>query len=147
MAFILPLVLVAVGVAVILYATKVQRDGERTRRSRVVQGIVLESGLLDRMARDADATVEHRVHVRCGYKVGGREYEGTRVALGPSRVFHDHAAAEARYRVDGQIMVRYDPDDPESAVLEAGAQNVLFLYAIGGAFVAVSLMLLMGALR
>lgn len=150
MAFILPLVLVAVGVAIILYGAKVQREGERTRRWPVVQGVVLESGVLDRIAKSADATVEYRVHVRYRYKVGGRDYEGTRVALGPSRVFHDHAAAAARaarYRVDARIMVRHDPDDPESAILEAGAQNVLWLHAIGGGFVAVALILLMGAFR
>lgn len=150
MAFILPLVLVAAGVAIILHAAKVHREGERTRRWPAVQGVVLESGVLDRMAKSADATVEYRVHVRYGYKVGGRDYEGTRVALGPVRVYFDHALAEARaarYRVDARIMVRHDPGDPESAVLEAGAQNVLWLHAIGGGFVAVALILLMGALR
>lgn len=150
MAFILPLVLAAVGVGTILYALKVHREGERTRRWPAVQGVVLESGVIDRMAKSADATIEYRVHVRYGYKVGGRDYEGTRVALGPSRVFNDHAAAAARaarYRVDARVMVRHDPGDPESAVLEAGAQNVLWLHAIGGGFVTVALMLLMGAFR
>ena len=152
MAFILPLILAVVGAATIVWGRRLYRQGERTRRWPTVSGAIAESGVVEsqRHSGDSGEAIGYRLYIRYTYAVQGRSYESTRIALGPRRVSTSHAEVTrqaARYRVGAAVTVRYDPDDPSSAVLQVGAQNVLLLYAVGAGFIVAGFFLLLGALR
>ena len=93
------------------------------------------------------ATLEHGKRKKSGfaafaayaYEVEGRSYESDRYAIGQEHV-DKHAmsldakrALRAEYPLKQEVTVYYDPDDPASAVLKAGAPEWNgTVYLLGG---------------
>lgn len=80
-----------------------------------------------------DGEVEHRLKLRYTYRVNAIDREGRRVRISFSEEspewIHDRVA---RYPAGGEVTVRYDPGDPDSALLEPGfAGSSLFFLAMG----------------
>lgn len=70
--------------------------------------------------------------VQYSYQVGGRAYQGMKVAPGPEVGGTGAGKVVARYPAGAQVMVFYNPQDPSDAVLEtkAPAQWVIWLILI-----------------
>jgi hypothetical protein len=85
--------------------------------------------------------LEYACEAEYVYEVKGRSYRGHRIARGPqdlginSPPTYDRATSEQmarRYAPGNKVMIHYDPDRPESAVLEAhGTQTGSALGLIG----------------
>jgi hypothetical protein len=105
-----------------------------------VPGRVVRSEI--RSNRRANGLPGFRTLVRYAYVIGDEEYEGREVAGGdfPYRSTRSATSRVAAYPVGELVTVRYSPDDPEIAVLEAGVSvEVLYLPVMAG-------LLLLGAL-
>ena len=108
-----------------------------------VPGRVVRSEI--RTNRKANGLPGFRTLVRYEYVVDGEEYEGRELAGGdfPYRSAHRATRRLAAYPVGAAVTVRYDPTEPEIAVLEAGVSpDVLYPPAIATMLVAVALAIL-----
>jgi hypothetical protein len=77
-------------------------------------------------------TVESRYHVTYDYTVGGADYSGSRIGMRPSaaRV----AGQRDRFAVGRSVNVRYNPGNPEDAVIDARIPPANIIGAIVGVF-------------
>ena len=108
-----------------------------------VPGRVVRSEI--RTNRKANVLPGYRTLVRYEYVVGGEEHEGRELAGGdfPYRSARGAARRLAAYPVGAPVTVRYDPTEPEIAVLETGVSpDVLYLPAIATMLVAAALAIL-----
>lgn len=108
-----------------------------------VPGRVVRSEI--RTNRKANGLPGFRTLVRYEYVVDEEEYEGRELAGGdfPYRSAHGATRRLAAYPVGAPVTVRYDPTEPEIAVLETGVSpDVLYLPAIATMLVAAALAIL-----
>ena len=92
-----------------------------------------------RTNRKANGLPGFRTLVRYEYVVDGEEYEGRELAGGdfPYRSARAATRRLAAYPVGAPVTVRYDPTEPDIAVLETGlSPDVLYLPAIATMLVA-----------
>ncbi len=90
----------------------------------VVEGVVLATGVIKRTSKSDDEFDSYVPSVNYAYPVNGVRYEGDRIRIGLEErgYIREQQAREhlARYPVGAAIAVRYDPKQPETAVLELG---------------------------
>ena len=93
-------------------------------------GTVLMS-TLERRYSSESGTVDYPV-VQYSYQVGGKNYQGSRLAPGPEVGGTGAGKVVARYPIGAQVMVFYNPQNPTEAVLErkAPAQWIMWLILI-----------------
>ena len=108
-----------------------------------VEGRVLSAKVESKSYRNSDgmSSSKFRPVVKYSYSVDGIDYEGARLEIGNQYHGKPRRAQEAiaAYKKDKACTVYFDPNDPESAVLENGVQlaNVFFfllpigLFAVG----------------
>jgi len=88
----------------------------------VAAGVVQHSQVERRHRRGKHHSVNYQARVEYAYSVEGRYYRSSRISFGdagtgfraPARWIVD------RYPITSEVIVHYDPEDPESAVLVAG---------------------------
>ena len=108
-----------------------------------VEGRVLSANVESQSYRNSDGKMSNKFRpvVKYAYTVDGTDYEGSRLKIGNQSHGKPRRAQEAiaAYKKDKACTVYFDPNDPESAVLENGVQlaNVFFfllpigLFAVG----------------
>jgi hypothetical protein len=110
-----------VGLSALISAMRSRRQADASLAWPGVQGKVIESSLKTHYSTDVDGhqTTSHTAVVRYTYSVMGKEYIGDRVAFGV-KTSNRNPATEVinRYPVDKLVMVYYNPEKPEQAVLE-----------------------------
>lgn len=99
----------------------------------VVEGVVVDSGLAFQPARRGPVYMPS-VHYR--YRVGNRDFTGSRLDFHTQDIWHSRQFAERKlgqYPAGKGVSVSYDPSDPSFAVLEAGltgdASSLIYLNA------------------
>ena len=120
--------LVLVGVVLLGAAAGAIGIARRSHSWPTVPGHVVRSEI--RSNRPANGLPGFRTLVRYEYVVDGEEYEGRELAGGdfPYRSAGGAARRLAAYPVGAPVTVRYDPTEPEIAVLETGVSvDVLYL--------------------
>lgn len=98
-----------------------------------------------RTNRRANGLPGFRTMVRYEYVVDGEEYEGREVTAGefPYRSARGATRRLAPYPVGALVTVRYDPNEPEIALLEPGVSvDVLYLPVIATLLVGTALAIL-----
>jgi hypothetical protein len=92
----------------------------RAKSWPTVPGIVQSTELSTTRGRRGRTT--YTPVVKYGYEVNGSSFVGDRVDYGDrgTSSMTDAMAVASRYREGQQLLVRYDPKDPQSAVLEVG---------------------------
>ena len=125
------LVLIGVGVGVTIFGVTWIRSAFGSPNWPTVQGEITKSYLLE---QEEEGTYFARVEYR--YVVDDYLYEGNRVNFGGDGGTNREAFAAivARYEVGAPVAVYYDPDDPNSAVLDPGLSFWWFMFACGGIF-------------
>lgn len=85
---------------------------------------------------------EPRIHYR--YQLGGRDYDGYRIAFadlrGPDH--HQAGARLAAYPIGSWIRIRYNPAQPEESVAEVRSSSVNMILIIGMVLVGLGTLLL-----
>jgi hypothetical protein len=120
------LVFAALGFFFVRKGIRYRRTAEAVAAWPLTEGKVLESGVakrVDKNVESADIT-RYIPRVRYVYVVGGAALESDiiRIGLGDFGYTIEQTAREhaGRYPVGSKVLVRYDPADPQVAVLEAG---------------------------
>lgn len=113
-------VLLALGIGFTMWSAQIVANAYAVRFWPTTQGEVTASELVSVVEPSDVSTMMHTARVEYAYAVGSNSYTGSRVT------FADHSSSShgemagvlARYPVGSQVPVRYDPDDPGSAILE-----------------------------
>ncbi|HQO58006.1 MAG TPA: DUF3592 domain-containing protein [Candidatus Omnitrophota bacterium] len=113
------------------------------------QGVVVSSEVAAHRSRSRKG--HHRTtygaKVRYEYTVNGVQYSSDKISFGEYRT-HNRGPAQAtadRYPPQVEVVVYYNPDKPEEAVLEPGKRGgIVIIFIVGGVFGAVGVLGLMG---
>jgi hypothetical protein len=120
-------------------------QGLMSRTWPTTGGVITESQVS--MTTDSDGDTHFTLEVAYEYRVGDVAYVGDRVSYGGVFVnFGDYSAAEqamAEYPQGKQVVVHYDPRNPERAVLSTDKQSVSWQGLLGfGAFAIIGMLIL-----
>jgi len=99
-----------------------------------VQGVILTSKVSVSSGEDSDT---YGADVTYRYKVKGKRYKGDKVTVSEVSTSNQGRAVKIvkRYPKRKKVMVYYDPDDPETSVLERGISGGSWLMpGVGGMF-------------
>jgi hypothetical protein len=81
---------------------------------------------------DSSGSTSYEPVVEYQYTVQNQQYTGRRIAFGANRFGHSQArSAVARYPVGSTVQVRYNPEKPQEAVLEARASGATIFMVVG----------------
>ncbi len=113
------------------------------------QGSVVSSEVTAHRSRSKKG--HHRTtygaNVRYEYTVNGVQYSSDKISFGEYRT-HSRGPAQAtvdRYPPGAEVVVYYNPDQPEEAVLEPGKMGgIMILFIVGGMFGVVGVLGLTG---
>jgi len=140
--FITGVVLVALGVAAILWGLGNVRHGRASESWPTTEGIVIMSEIARTTStstgKTRKTTTNYRANVEYEYTVGGVDYKRDQISFGQ---FSTSSRSQAqlvvnRYRVGESVQVHYDPDKPEVSLLEPGVGFMTYLpAAVGGVFI------------
>ena len=136
---------IAIAIGVALYVIQF-RQGLRATASKqwpTSPGTVVASAL----EKSPDGRWRYRAAVQYRYRAGGKDYQSNRIFWGGNEGRQKHMASViAAYPQGSKVSVRYDPQNPNEAVLDP-TQNIgsrpLVLYAM--AMIALGLFTLTGA--
>lgn len=90
------------------------------------EGQILESTVREDSSGESTTW---QVKVRYNYSVGGKEFEGKRVAFGysGSSTYEEHQGIYQKLQPSARVRVRYEPGNPGNSVLAAGFNRSTFL--------------------
>ena len=111
-----------VGVFTLVLRSSVERSRDADRRFRPVQATIVSSRVESRKSTGKNEQFMHRPVVRFAYTVDGRSYESETYGFDGTSS-SDRTYAEliaARYPASRSVTAWFDPDRPETAVLEKG---------------------------
>jgi Protein of unknown function (DUF3592) len=132
------LVLSLVGVAAIIRAASSLKQAGRSENWPGVQGKIIESRIdkQNKLEYDAADSTTYTPVVRYTYSLQGKEYTGERVAFGMTNKNRNPASELVkRYPLDELVMVYYNPEKPEEAVLERASGSGWLQIGIGVALI------------
>ncbi|WP_035655521.1 DUF3592 domain-containing protein [Bradyrhizobium sp. STM 3809] len=150
-AFLMPFALFGFGAVALASYWKLRQERLASRSWPTTPGKITRSGVtveITRRENDRGREVEEerfRVAIEYGYAVGARSFHSTHWNWGWTALYSDRASAEAvaaKYPINSDVTVFYDPAQPETAVLDpankSGAAAPLWvgivLVAIGALF-------------
>jgi hypothetical protein len=100
-----------------------------------IQGTVVESWVRRSETTDSDGSTTYHyypeIHYR--YQLIGSEYQGNRISFGLKRGLNRPAAEKvvAKYPVGANVMIYYQPDKPDNAILERSVSRAPLVMGIG----------------
>jgi hypothetical protein len=108
-----------------------------------VQGTIVESWIDESTTTEEDGTISRRYKPKVLYKyaIMGQEFQGERIAFGPG-ISGNRSSAEkvlARYPKGSAVLVYYNQEKPDDAVLERSISKSLLL--VGALFLAIAIYL------
>lgn len=148
------LVVVALGVALLLFGRKEVAEAKASLAWPSVPGVVRESKVAakaddigrsassGRWTKDSTPRYVYQAAVAYEYEVNGKKYSGTRIAVGDLWRGDRSVVVEivGRYPCGCSVSVFHDPENPSACVLEPGVRGqTWFLSAIGAVFMAVGI--------
>jgi len=127
-------IVTAVGVYITISAFISRSKANASQNWSGTQGTVRESNVQVKESYDSDdgTTTTYSPHVRYAYTVNRQAYESGRIHFGSGKTTR-RAAEEAinRYPAGSTVMVYYDPQNPQQAVLERRSGSGWLQFAIG----------------
>ena len=119
-----------VGVLAIIYGLYQRRRLRASAAWNQTLGTIAAAEVVEDNAGDS---VQFKLHVRYQYVVDGRHYTGNRVEFGGRQYIRKKKAQAQleRFPVDSSVIVYFNPDKPEDAVLIRSAPSSRG-YLIGG---------------
>lgn len=99
-----------------------------------VPGKVVESDVVKTETHNFDGgnSIAYNAHIRYAYSVMAQEYTGDRIAFGVKAISKAGANnIAAKYPLNAQVTVYYDPKKPQDAVLETRTKTTWLQILIG----------------
>ncbi len=133
------LVFLGLSFFILQKAIRGRRMAEAAVQWPTIDGTVMSADVVKRISKSADNDWDYFVpQIRYDYAVNGILHQGEiiRIGLGEMGYLEETKAREhiARYPVGATIHVRYDPQNPEHAVLEIGEMGVTRKILAGSIF-------------
>lgn len=127
------LLFVVIGVAFAFIGYHSYQLGKQSKDWPVAKGSVIQSKIEKRTETTGSGSNRRKVVrsyavVKYTYAVGNRDYQSSRIAFGQSKNAHEIVV---RYPKGKSIQVYYDPQKPDQAVLEPGADPTFSIVFIG----------------
>jgi hypothetical protein len=153
-ALVLGVVFVLVGGIALAIGIVQYRDGEDTKSWTATTAQITSTDIEQKTETRRDSDGDRRTSttytpiVHYTYSVDGTTYDGARIKMGLSSGGEGRALdIVERYPIGAEVTAYYDPGDPDSAVLEQGADRTgTYLFGgIGGLFTLIGLGALAGA--
>jgi hypothetical protein len=122
---------VVLGLALIGYSIYQRRRIQASERWQTVTGTITRAEVVENKASDSR---EYNLAVSYAYAVNGSHYVGSRIEFGQRRAYLRKKTAEAqaaRYPVNSSVMVYFNPEKPEDAVLNREATYVTGYLVMG----------------
>ncbi len=105
-------------------------------------GKVVSTNMAQHVSVDSDThqrSVSYQPIVNYEYQIDNTHFSGQRIAFGADSFDYNTAQKVLqRYPIDTDVQVHYDPNDPDSAVLETSASGGTLFVAIGITFLAIT---------
>ncbi|MBI1248810.1 DUF3592 domain-containing protein [bacterium] len=122
---------IGVGVVGVGYGISEVANASASNDWPTVDGKVVEC-TLDEFVRETRTNWECKV--RYTYEVGGKQYQGDRIAFGyqSTNGKEMHAAIEDKLSQANQVEVHYDPDNPSRSSLSVGIHKATWVPLLGG---------------
>lgn len=125
------------GIALIVISQRNRKKGLESQNWPSVNGLVTVSEIKQGMDRDEDdhVTYHYSPKVEYTYEVGGQTYHAKTISFGGVVAYKNPNKVQpvlARYPLQGNVRVFYNPLKPQEAVLEQGAGKGVRLSLIFG---------------
>jgi hypothetical protein len=139
-----------IGLGLLLLAVNQGKKAKEAEAWPTVPGVILSSGLeenrkYDREERRTEITYEPQVQYQ--YSLLGQNYQGSSLSFGKAAYdFRNASKKIAPYPQGAQVVVHYDPVDPNKAVLETKSAGGIILYVIGIIFMLIGLAIPIGTI-
>jgi hypothetical protein len=138
------LLLAAVGIFLIIYSRRSSKKADASLSWPATPGTVTFAEVKRGTNRDDDGNESYVYYpsVQYTYQVQGQSFTGRNIAFGGKLASNDPAQAEkelARYPLNGQVPVYYNPDNPSEAVLERKAAGAKWGLVVGIILLVVSI--------
>ncbi|CCD92841.1 conserved membrane hypothetical protein [Bradyrhizobium sp. ORS 375] len=126
-AFLMPFALFGFGAVALASYWKLRQERTASRSWPTTAGRIKRSGVtveITRRENDRGREVEEerfRIIIEYSYAVGGRSFHSTHWNWGWTALYSDRPSAEAiaaKYPANSDVAVYYDPNQPETAVLD-----------------------------
>jgi hypothetical protein len=130
----IPLIFVVIGLVLLYIYFRSLAQVRASEGWSAVQGTVVESWVRRSDTTDNDGSVSSSYYpeVRYKYQVMGNEFQGEKITFGPKGGGNHYAAEKviAKYPSGANVMVYYQPDKPNNAVLERSVSRMLLVFGI-----------------
>jgi len=143
-----PLAFLVIGGALLIWSLRELRYAVQSASWPVVRATIVSSAVKSEIdpASDLPTLPLYSASIRYQYEVDGKQYEGRRVAFGPTTASSQRSVARAETvaRPLGEVVeVRFCPSQPSLSVLTPGANwDVYAVCALGVIFAGIGMGLL-----
>ena len=122
----------AVGVGILGFGVRSLHMSKQAEHWPTAQGTIISSDF--EVSTDDEGSTTYRTKLTYDYNANGRMVTGEKIAFGYSGSSSEnfHRDIYSALPISSQVAVRYDPADPERAVLSFGTnQSIKFLMIFG----------------
>lgn len=130
------------GGAFLVIGISAQQKAHRSLLWPIADGKVVSTNLAEHVSVENEPqrrSVSYEPVIRYEYQIDNQHFSGQRIAFGADSFDYNTAQKVLqRYPVDAAVQVHYDPNDPESAVLETTASGGTLFTVIGIVFLAIT---------
>ena len=139
-----------IGLGLFLLAVNQGKKARAAEAWPTAAGVILSSGLEENRSYDQEeqrTEITYEPCVQYQYSLMGQLYQGNSLSFGKASYdFRTASKKIAAYPQGAQVVVHYDPADPNKAVLETKSAGGIILYLLGSLFMLIGLAIPIGQL-
>ena len=129
------IILIAIGLFLIVITPISIKAGKKSANWPATSGTILSSEVEEEISTDAEDGVSKYYYprIRYEYEINGTKYQGNKYKLLEPSMSRQKAYEFAALFLPGnKVNVYYNPQKPQQAVLQTGAQNFLYIFLFIG---------------
>ncbi|MDP3450292.1 MAG: DUF3592 domain-containing protein [Anaerolineaceae bacterium] len=138
-------VFVIFGIVLLIVWITAKNKAEASQKWPTVPGLILSSRVDIHTSTDSDGntSTSYKPVVIYSYSIMGQEYTANRIAFGANAFSRKKSdSIIARYPANQQVIVHYNPEELEDAVLETQAQGGVLSLVLGCILIGIGLFFL-----
>ncbi|KAF0112533.1 MAG: hypothetical protein FD147_129 [Chloroflexi bacterium] len=122
------------GLVFVIISITSKKRSKAAQSWPTIPGVILSSRVDIHTSMDSDrrTSTSYKPFVEYQYTIMGQDYRGNRIAFGANAFNRKKSdSIIARYPVNQQVIVHYNPDKPEDVALETEVQGAVLSLIIG----------------